>query len=702
MPFEIRIDQVLEWLKDKNSPPDLVIAYLEQPDSAGHAGGPYSEYVKSNLTRVDELLENLMDGLIQENLHECVNIILVSDHGMSETKCSQTVNLKEYLDTSNLYVHQGSFSRVSGKYRQEGRKVVKHNGPSDPEILQNLTCKHYNNSRDWYLNAMLKQDLPIRMHYTQHPRIDNVVIDVENGWYVLASDRCFVVKGGHGYDYVDDNMKSIFIGYGSSFKQGYTGEEFSNIEIFNLMNRLLNITPSSNNGTQHSLDHYLYSSPAVNNMTEPVFLKRPIFPTQEERERRRHESSSCNCFNRTTVDDYDKQLNLSESQAELIIKSILPFGEPVYKQKYLRLVQRDYVIGYDENKETPRFVAYSVSKTNKSILDEGYRVKRFDHCLRPDVRKKVSNCKKTDKIALTKLFPPEFSSYPKDTDVRTNAVKMKEQFAETVWMPLMRLIEEYAEKLNSIHVILGPVFDKNRDGLNAESPAEVPTHFYAVFYKGEKDKIISIVIPHKEISDCILKYPLIDYFKKHIVSLIDLELITGLQFFTKFRKVPERHRRFIQLNALWNELEWQDSNYNCELCKTQDKTVKPLLLISIDGLRPDKFETLENLAKFSKCGARVKKMRSVFPSITFPNHYTQVTGLYPQHHGIIDNSMYDRDWGKFFYISSPDAKLPGWWKGDPLWNTVRRNGKNSFTYFWPGSDVNITGSYPTVYRMYDA
>ncbi|CAD5112474.1 DgyrCDS1695 [Dimorphilus gyrociliatus] len=703
VPYTARIDQILEWFKDKNSPPDLVIAYFEQPDSAGHEYGPFSENVVSNLTRVDNLINRLISGLIQENLEECVNIVLVSDHGMAETKCSKTVNLNEYLDTSNVYVHQGSFTRISGKYRREGGKVVEHNGLSDEEIMNKMSCNYYNNTKDWYLNAMLKQDLPVRMHYVQHPRIDNVVVDVENGWYTLSSSQCNIAKGGHGYDYLDENMKSIFLGYGPGFKQGYVGEEFSNIEIYNLICNLLDIKPNNNNGTEHALDHFLSSPKNVSDMIEPDFPIHTNLPSENEMKKRRM-SSNCRCYDNDTVDQFDKELNLTESQAKEVINRVLPLGEPFSKSPYKRLIQRNYAIGYKESLETPLFVAFQVLKPINSILDNGSKVNDLKNCTRPDVRIRTSRCNVDNSMLLTKLFPPELSPNSNDnnTDIRTNAVKMNKQFADTVWIHLIRLIEEYGEKFNLINVILGPVFDSNRDGIVDESPADVPTHFYAVLYGNLTDKIVSIVIPHKEISDCVKKYPLIDYFKKHIVSLKDLELITGLIFFTKLRNVPERHKRFVQLHSLWDELEWKDSNYNCELCKNNDKSTKPLLLISIDGLRSDKYESLDSLAKFSQCGVRAKKMRSVFPSITFPNHYSQVTGLYPQHHGIIDNAMYDKDIGKFFYISSPIAKISDWWKGDPIWNTIRRDNKTAFTYFWPGSDVRIKGSYPNVYKMFNS
>uniref|UniRef100_H2ZDI4 Uncharacterized protein n=1 Tax=Ciona savignyi TaxID=51511 RepID=H2ZDI4_CIOSA len=92
-------------------------------------------------------------------------------------------------------------------------------------------------------------------------------------------------------------------------------------------------------------------------------------------------------------------------------------------------------------------------------------------------------------------------------------------------------------------------------------------------------------------------------------------------------------------------------------------------------------------------------MRSVYPTKTFPNHYTIVTGLYPESHGIVDNTMYDTELQEVFKRGST-AYQPHWWGGEPIWVTARRQGKKSAAYFWPGSDVNIT-MYPNYYRTYN-
>ena len=108
----------------------------------------------------------------------------------------------------------------------------------------------------------------------------------------------------------------------------------------------------------------------------------------------------------------------------------------------------------------------------------------------------------------------------------------------------------------------------------------------------------------------------------------------------------------------------------------------PLLLISIDGYRTDYISrglspTLESLASH---GVRAADgMQPSFPSLTFPNHYTLVTGLRPDHHGIVNNTMSDPELGKFSLSNRQAVSNGQWWnEGTPLWETARQNGLS----FW--------------------
>ncbi|XP_063246095.1 ectonucleotide pyrophosphatase/phosphodiesterase family member 3 [Prinia subflava] len=134
-------------------------------------------------------------------------------------------------------------------------------------------------------------------------------------------------------------------------------------------------------------------------------------------------------------------------------------------------------------------------------------------------------------------------------------------------------------------------------------------------------------------------------------------------------------------------------------------TLPPVILFSMDGFRAEYLETwsslLPNIEKFKTCGTHSKYMRAVYPTKTFPNHYTIVTGLYPESHGIIDNNMYDVHLNKHFSLSGEEKFKPAWWKGQPVWLTAMDQNLKAGTFFWPGSDVPIGGKYPTLYTIYN-
>jgi predicted AlkP superfamily pyrophosphatase or phosphodiesterase len=130
----------------------------------------------------------------------------------------------------------------------------------------------------------------------------------------------------------------------------------------------------------------------------------------------------------------------------------------------------------------------------------------------------------------------------------------------------------------------------------------------------------------------------------------------------------------------------------------------PLLLISIDAYRADYFDrglnpTLEMLAQ---TGVHADSMQPSFPSLTFPNHYTIVTGLRPDHHGIVNNTMYDPALGKFSLGNRKAVSDGRWWaEGTPIWETADAHGLRTATMFWPGSEADIHGHHPDEWKPFD-
>jgi predicted AlkP superfamily pyrophosphatase or phosphodiesterase len=141
------------------------------------------------------------------------------------------------------------------------------------------------------------------------------------------------------------------------------------------------------------------------------------------------------------------------------------------------------------------------------------------------------------------------------------------------------------------------------------------------------------------------------------------------------------------------------SNTNAAWVKEQPYVV----LISIDGFRYDyaeKFGAI-NILNFMKNGVSSAKMIPSFPSKTFPNHYTIVTGLYPINHGIIGNEFYSRERKEWYRIKDKEVGKDGtWYGGKPLWVLAEQAGMLSASFFWIGSEANIQNTYPNYYYPY--
>ena len=159
------------------------------------------------------------------------------------------------------------------------------------------------------------------------------------------------------------------------------------------------------------------------------------------------------------------------------------------------------------------------------------------------------------------------------------------------------------------------------------------------------------------------------------------------------------------------------------LCQTGPKSALPVLhvdngpnsavaqaqhyvvLVSLDGFRWDyaKRDGAAHLLALAKHGVWAPEgMIPSFPSLTFPNHYTIVTGLYPEHHGLVANSFLDETKHARYGMSDASAVTDGsWYGGTPLWSLAESQGMRSACLFWPGSEANIAGYQPTYYLKFD-
>jgi alkaline phosphatase D len=131
-----------------------------------------------------------------------------------------------------------------------------------------------------------------------------------------------------------------------------------------------------------------------------------------------------------------------------------------------------------------------------------------------------------------------------------------------------------------------------------------------------------------------------------------------------------------------------------------------VVLVSLDGFRWDyaRRDRAEHLLALGRHGVWAPEgMLPSYPSLTFPNHFTIVTGLYPEHHGLVANSFYDPARNARYSMSDPKAVTDGsWYSGAPLWSLAESQGMHAAILLWPGSEAEIAGFRPTWYAHFDA
>jgi predicted AlkP superfamily pyrophosphatase or phosphodiesterase len=128
------------------------------------------------------------------------------------------------------------------------------------------------------------------------------------------------------------------------------------------------------------------------------------------------------------------------------------------------------------------------------------------------------------------------------------------------------------------------------------------------------------------------------------------------------------------------------------------------ILVSLDGFRADFLDRglTPTLNALIAEGVSPQYMLPSFPSVTFPNHFTLVTGLYPESHGIVSNTFWDPALKENFHYTNQSISMqPKWWNAEPLWMTAERHGLRTGIHMWPGSEAHIGGVDPTYLDKYN-
>jgi predicted AlkP superfamily pyrophosphatase or phosphodiesterase len=242
MSHEAQIDTVLEWLdKPATERPVLIALYFNDTDTAGHRDGPDSPAVRSAIERLDRTLERLRQGLERRGVADRINIILTSDHGMTEVSPDRLIFLDDYVDLATVDVVDWSPVLMLAARDGDHERVYRQLAGAHPQ-----------------LTVYRKADVPDRLHFRDSSRITPLVGIASEGWTITS--RAAVARtgapdsrGAHGYDNALPSMRGILVAAGPAFRRGAVIPPVENVHLYALVCRILNLRPAPNDGSADAM-----------------------------------------------------------------------------------------------------------------------------------------------------------------------------------------------------------------------------------------------------------------------------------------------------------------------------------------------------------------------------------------------------------------------------------------------------------------
>lgn len=232
--YSDRVNGVIEWLKlPYGERPHFITMYFDAADSYGHKFGPDSPQVDSAIQVLDSQLGDLFVKLKEINLFDSSDIIVVSDHGMTEINSERIINIDELLDGIN--------------YKMDNSGVIL-SFDKDENDLNEIYAKLI--SSEEHFSVYLKKDIPAFYHFSDSYLIGDLVAIADLGWTFRdkkkKSNEKYFQGGNHGFDNNVLDMHGIFFAMGPSFKKNYRIGTIENIDVYPLLCKIFNIVPAFN------------------------------------------------------------------------------------------------------------------------------------------------------------------------------------------------------------------------------------------------------------------------------------------------------------------------------------------------------------------------------------------------------------------------------------------------------------------------
>ncbi|XP_066968327.1 ectonucleotide pyrophosphatase/phosphodiesterase family member 1-like isoform X1 [Macrobrachium rosenbergii] len=456
IPFEDRVLQGLEWLSlPQDRRPSFVSLYFREPDHACHEYGPDSKETNKELRRMEKIVNMLMTGLKERNLLNCVNVILLSDHGATEAGEERVIDLKEYLpNLLEVARYQRSVvSRIGPKKKREEDML---------KIMRNLTRIRDDN----VMRVYLKEGLPKRMHFSKNHRIEDILIEMDLG-YTTQFNSSWALEGQHGYDNYYSAMNALFIAYGPDFKQYTKVKPFQNIELYNLMCEMVAVKPAVNNGTWGSLHHLLANPPEP--PVDPEVQSPPVLRFPSVDLRTLWNESTCD-RGEFVMEHWIPTLRLNATQEKQAEHKHLPWGIPQSTSTetgdVALLYHPDHVTGFSPSHKMPLWTSFTLNPESDDLAWFQPKMSSWmtDFRLNETITPSCEIFRELEEFDyhMFILYPTTLSvEQNEDTSpsfLVSNAIPVH-SYLKDDWLGLMNLLPHWIKNYGPLNILMGPIFD---------------------------------------------------------------------------------------------------------------------------------------------------------------------------------------------------------------------------------------------------
>ncbi|VDK74835.1 unnamed protein product [Litomosoides sigmodontis] len=481
--FTYRVDTIINWLKlPDDERPSLIHAYFEEPDAAGHKFGPHSQEVRTTMITMDGIINYLVRRLLEEDLMSCVNLILISDHGMQQMEKANFIAATNYTKVRpNDLFFSGTMARF---------QVNRSNSPSENG------------------NTSFQATLQVR-------------ISVTKTW---KDKEAYNRLGDHGYDNRIVSMRTIFIAVGPDIAENKEIDAFQNVELYNLFAYLLRIDAinvAPNNGTNGTLFAAL--------------RKPPPFPITNVAHSSDHctdqiNMKMCSCSHNCTLTNSTHQ-NCSMTLGSSVRASndftgtlcTLQFCDAIihFDKELRKTVMVEGILRSDSWTESARTQANCITYIDKVTHDNSCKISHNEN------------------YSLISLFGNVDNYYMLDLA----RVLVPKDFVDEIWQHILNKAVEYMDKYANVWFFSGAIYDQEGDGVrdsNESIQMNYASHLFYIFMwcinpinRHTLCRDVSFVPYILPVNDKNLNCSEPEaYLYDHTARIRDIELLTGMEFFT--------------------------------------------------------------------------------------------------------------------------------------------------------------------------